>query len=898
MSFSIYTYSNPYEINNEPYWESIRNCAQFCVSQTMVNGLLDNYSELTNGQLSTVQHLVDELYADWDSTRLYIEQYALVDQIITEADIKDKVNAKKIKASLRFNKKNIVDSIRLMFELDIEFAKINIKQLSEEQKYLAAIYKAILEKADNHVFDLSRNITNGQIDSAIRNALKEANKGKSIDRVNSDTVVFHGIHQFTPIILRAIDEISKYKRVVLLFNYQNQYKNIYQTWIDVYSSFDVPIKSQFDNEFRPSILLPNSYKGNLLADKIAFLAEGIYDNDNNLELSSIEVVEFDNITEFSGYVAKVYEDALEEYEQIKKNDESTKSVLYYMKEQFYSANGDVNDILKIYFPEQFGERHFLAYPIGHFFVAVTDMWDVENGGLHIEDLSSIVECLNSGIIPEAMPGELVSTFNLTRGFFEREQNIEGIISKLKKLKKRIRKTFKNNDKEEIDELLKLNYYNISNEEIEKLIKSLEDLNLVAYLFYEDFENEENNFKSFYSKIKDFLENKVLSIDNLEDEFKDVVSRLLNRLNDIDNIETKGTFACLKETMSYYLKQEDKKGHRAKWIVRDFEQIDGDILKSINQKEDTVYHFCCLSDSNMNVAENDRFPWPLDIRFFEYAYEPFDWKYQVYVKAMKEYKNFKRYALVYGLQFNRVKFKLSYIKNEDDKVNELYYMLRILGIKSHPNLLDCINESLSIVEIPELNEETKEAFSEFDYYKWNICKYRFALESIIEGGTKYKDKFLMLKYLEVLVENYVRKTLQGQPVNEAILLQELNIAYDSIVRKFQFTINLDRVDIITNAKNYIMNEVVNKSKTFLDITDNEVEYMKKRKEFIYLKLTSNENPKENILKTKLYGANANKIETSLNASTLKIMEYDKNVAEWCKYCSNKEICLESYKLLDD
>lgn len=37
-----------------------------------------------------------------------------------------------------------------------------------------------------------------------------------------------------------------------------------------------------------------------------------------------------------------------------------------MREQFYSANNSVNDILKVYFPEQFGERHFLAYPIGHF----------------------------------------------------------------------------------------------------------------------------------------------------------------------------------------------------------------------------------------------------------------------------------------------------------------------------------------------------------------------------------------------------------------------------------------------------------------------------------------------------------------------------------------------------
>ena len=57
MSLSIYTYSNPYEINNEPYWDSIRNCAHFCVSQTMVNGLSAVYDELDNGQLATVARL-------------------------------------------------------------------------------------------------------------------------------------------------------------------------------------------------------------------------------------------------------------------------------------------------------------------------------------------------------------------------------------------------------------------------------------------------------------------------------------------------------------------------------------------------------------------------------------------------------------------------------------------------------------------------------------------------------------------------------------------------------------------------------------------------------------------------------------------------------------------------
>ena len=66
-----------------------------------------------------------------------------------------------------------------------------------------------------------------------------------------------------------------------------------------------------------------------------------------------------------------------------------------------------------------------------------------------------------------------------------------------------------------------------------------------------------------------------------------------------------------------------------------------------------------------------------------AQEPVDWKYQVYVKSRKEYKNFKRYALLYGLEFNRSGYKLSYVRRDGDKEQTLYSLLKILGFKIIP-----------------------------------------------------------------------------------------------------------------------------------------------------------------------------------------------------------------------
>ena len=78
---------------------------------------------------------------------------------------------------------------------------------------------------------------------------------------------------------------------------------------------------------------------------------------------------------------------------------------------------------------------------------------------------------------------------------------------------------------------------------------------------------------------------------------------------------------------------------------------------------------------------------ISIDFFEKAYDPLDWKYQVFVKSRKEFKHFKRYALIYGLEFNRCDFRISYVKNTDDKENEIYYMLKLLGIEPDRHLHD-------------------------------------------------------------------------------------------------------------------------------------------------------------------------------------------------------------------
>ncbi len=885
MSFSIYTYSNPYEIDKELYWDSIRNCPHFCVSQTMANGIIGTYREMTAGKVSTVENLVKGLFSYWESSECKIKQYADIDIAIGMLELPEA--EEKIRQSLRFNRKELSNSLRILFELDMDIDEMRLDLMSVEQNYLIQIYKTIKESEMKKNFELKRAFSEEEINAAIIAGMRLEREKADLSGVDCDSIVVHGVHQFSPMILQTLELIAKYKRVILLFNYQNQYKNVYQTWIDVYSSFDLPIKSQFLNEYKPNPLLVASYEGNLLADEMANLVEGRPNREG--QQPQVEYIEFDNNTEFASYVAREFEKALKRQEKAQEKDgENKRSTLYFMKEQFYAANNSVNNILKVYYPGQFGERHFLTYPIGHFFLSITGMWNPNEGGILIEDMNEIIECLNSGLINVKSESALTSVFNRTKEFFSRAETIDQIIELLGKLKKRLAKA--NVSETEKTVCKRLVYFDVAESEIDALVEALRRLDRIAKLFYEDFENKENNFREFYKKIKDFLENRVLEAEDLEDDFRDVVKRVLVRLEEVDKIDASGTFDVLKETMSYYLKQESKKGLSANWIVRDFEQIDGDILKSRRQEPDTIYHFACVSDSDMNVTNRDRFPWPLDVTFFEVAQDPIDWKYQVYVKSRREYKNFKRYALIYGLQFNRVKYKISYVKNVDDKENELFYILKILGAKK--TLPPEVND-IKRTGIPQkltVDIDTSNGYGQYDYFRYRICKYRFLLESTITKRPVFRDHFLLLKYLEILLEDAARVSLQGQIATDDVIMDTLNDVYKKLERRFEFVreVHTERMDAITNAKNYLQKSVLKQSTTFPQVSQKDEIYMKKREEFIYLSFDDSnfsynfkEIPEE-------------KLARELSAEKVNARGYQKSCGDWCRYCAVREICMESYK----
>lgn len=870
MGLKIYTYSNPYEIDCESFWNEIKDCAHFCVSQTMVNGMNQTYPIFKNRQsTATINSLINALYEDWESINTNIRQIMEVDNAISELDYKTTC-LENVKRSLLFNTKSIVSCFRMFKELELDSHLMNKKELNIDQQYLVELYK-IIDKKQNSAFSFKRASSQWFVEKAIDNALLYHKKDVDLNVIDRNRIVIHGIHQFTPAMLVAIEDISKYKDVILLFNYQKQYSSVYDTWMNIYSIFDLPINNQSVNQFVPMPLLINSYQSNVLADYIGHLSNGEF-IDKNKVLNNLEVIEFDNTTEFANYVAMLFDKA----KKTNRQNSHINNPLAFMEEQLYSASGKVNDILRAYFPEQFGERHFLDYSIGHFFVSTTNMWDYETKSVKIENFSDIKECLNSGIIYERNSGQLVSIFNIVEPYVEKENTITGINKKINQLIKNANKKHEDKDK--------VGYFNVDLDSLQELKNALIELEKIINSFFCDFDKEGDNFRRFYKRIRSFIISRIGDINELDEEMHTVIEKLLARLEESD-LPDNGTFNSLKHTMSYYLSQDENTARGAHWIVRNFDQIDGDILRSATQDpEKTCYHFCCLSDKDICTGKDERLPWPLDIKFFEYSYQALDLKYQIFLKSKMEYRNFKRYALLYGLEFNRVGCKLSYVKTEENKENDLFYMLTLLGVNIRNYSSYTSNNYLGHMLIESEEEDIKDAIqliSAEDKMKLKLCPYRFALEGIEQGRTIFRDRFLIHSYLKILIGNSVKKKLNGKPYSDEIIKKSIQEEYDVIEVRFRISDELEKTQLISSVYKEIYGYIssmkkYNKNKNMFPIVSNQIDReMHLKEHFLNISLKEMlDVPKDEEVKQALIDKNF----------------YCKH-GKHCLYCASKDICLE-------
>lgn len=959
MPFKIYTYEDPYKLNKTEFWSEISSLPHFCSARTLVNGLKDIYGDEIKGLICAfddfVQH--DDIYKSWtDNISLRVQQYSRLTSIYSRLHGKQIGNSiidNQFILALMQNQKHFLEALRLFIELNIPAQSIDGSKGNTEQQLFVEILRSV---QNNGIFKFPDTpnlpkikevlvaLAKKEIDDC-RGPEREIKRCERAAELTANqaftSIVVHGIHQFTPVQLRLLLDLDKQGiNIIFLFNYQKKYSKIYSSWNDIYSCFGVPI--QHDTLITEYQMPTMQNPSNALACALGEIWESRTPVNRTLLsqwrqlYKSIQLREFANITEYAHFVSTHVEDAKHrcyEKEPVQIRGSMTLSnakVLNAMTEQVYTANKDVHTLLRIYHPEFSQDRHFLAYPIGQFFSAIYKLWDYERQAICI-DIPALKECLSSKIL-NAAPGEvLLRTFYSLEILFENISTYEEFRSEFAdKFLSNYRKiNSATGENSSLRALSVYNKYKVPEKDILALINAIEEINEIArYLFDQKSDRKDYiDFGSHFQNLEEFLKQRELSLATSKE--RELINALQLRLSQIrpDKSEFSGTFRDLREGLYYYLKQKETEEPAVDWIVKNFEQIDGDILQSkhqFEQEQSKTYHFGCVSDRDMNMTVNDQLPWPLTNEFIRVAYAPVDLQFQVYYTALGERSNFLRYALFYGLCFNRCDVRLSYVKQYGEEETEPYALLSILGFKE-PTVESIESPSATIpMSINIGQEKTKgikyDAFQMMDMY---LCPYKFFLDYVTENSPVVQGNFLYQKQFENLLIEAVWKRIEKQPCTTAAqhLDQLVRDEGDKLKEYFKFWKATEIHDLEHRAYNYLLHEVINKSRGAI-VSAFDSKHMQIRKQFGLAKyiidiseveiknpytkfdsLATTSWPKKEYSLHKLPAQNPPPAQQSLaDALSSEALDYvnqtistDKTAipSDWCTYCVHRGMCMEPF-----
>lgn len=919
----VYSYANPFNIDKADYWDEIKTSPHLCISQTLVQGLTAYFDRTSFTAIDTIQSFLNEFYNEWEnSPENDIAQYVQLSNYINS------ITSEKIKSAMKFNKREVRNALRTCVELDLEPEKFNETQLTEEQIEFKKIYenirkheswrkldnvtsikkvndvnnalKALIVKEINKELGITGKSTRAQREKDLKNKIQEAKieidsnssfgqarikknwqkKLKKYQHLNGlddkeyllieRKIFFHGIHQFTPIIWKLINHLEELGiEAIFLINYNDNYQHVYHTWANIYNQ--ITDKKEFDKNCNED---STSHKelGRMIGD----LLEGKRITRPDLK-EKIQV--FDNLTSFSDYVSDKYEEAK------KKKRNENDNTLKYMSKQFYAVRSEnINEILKVQYPEQFGQRHFLAYPIGAFILGLYNMWNSETKKLEIDD-TNLKECLSIGFWKTDLNTTPISIFDRISLYFKNVTTLDDYICSIEKLKEY---KISLNKMGKIGALFtKMSVYSVSVDELEYFENILKDLKDIAEEVFQIDTNNKVDYKQHFKRLMDtILKRSEAKNDDIDQAEIELVNEIAKKLESSSNLEVKGTIEDLKEALHFYLnrKKEDR-NNSANWIVRDFEQIDGGILLSRSTSRSS-YHYALLSDSNMKGKERQAFNWPITKEMME-SYKGDNTGRDILVTAKEEYKNFLRFSLFYGIYFLSGSIELSFIENSEGEKEVPYFILSMLGLKTEEKNIPVRFDDGKVACFEDDSIDKNIMITELDRQMFSICPYRYLLNSIMENDSYYRNEYQIRYYYIVLLRILAWEKSVEYGLDNAI--KELEDINKSLRNYLPFWNDVDIIDIVNKAKEDLKKGCLNNNGIIKDFR-REIDYVNRKINFLVATYKDKDNNDENLMQ--FYRNKEDDIRNYL--ANNQVNEFNgRKIEKICEYCNQREVCLNHF-----
>ena len=922
----IFTYPDPFELRkNTELWDIITKHPHFCASDTLIQGLNFEYGRTSFGIFLTVQSLLNKVLGEYtNNPRNDVQMFLDVSNYIRNMPDGEMKNA------FRFNIANVVESVKFLIMLECEADKFT-DDISEEQKVLLDIYKTIiklpcvepfndLKNMDKRkIVELAKLTINEEIEYLCNRDLENAKKlgihlpilslqdgyeaikkiiadlktkcqqtpdcsfkpKNHVQELNTaehifslldntcdelfDKIIIHGVHRITPEMYFLFKLLEKNGiEVIFLINYAKNLPNTYRTWHEVYDWCDTTFEYQADVDIA-------SRRDNL-GVSIAKIIEG-----KKMPLKPKEkVTVFSNLTSFTDReVRKCFKKALDA-------SSTPSEALAKMRTQYYAVSGKTsNEILKIYFPEQFNEKPFLSYPIGQFILGVYQMWDFEKNTLCLDD-KSLCECAVSNIYTCKI--NMFNLINNIKLYFSDCETIEEYFNRIKVLSDSIKIINTNN---KFKSLEKLSFFNINLSDLDEFKNFLAFINDTAKRLFRESDNT-IDFGKHFSTLIEIVSTPALKGHALSKTEKDLIDEITKKLSQCTDGEILGNIEDVKDALAFYLSSKTK-GDTSKWIVRDFEQIDGAVLLSRKTKAD-CYHFALLSNAHMTNQDDDVLSWPLSNDMFT-SYDEANSAIPVVTKGLLERRNFLKFSLFYGCFFTKKKIKLSYIQEENGEEQVPYYLLKILGMEMNPykeneyaffldgNDMETDSPTFSTIKV---DEESKELFS--------ICPYKFMQSCVMKAPIKYSNEYHIKYFVSHFMYSYVKSFLSIKDLatqNCKKIEKQIFSEFVKLRRLFPFWDEVVFVDIENHAMEELRKFANNKSSNPFA----EFKYEKRKENFLIAQWSdySNGAKQMNFEKDNINESIITYMQSPLLYPSRKDLPHKKV----CENCNFSEVCLRDY-----
>lgn len=717
MKNRIYTYADLTKIENNTWFSELKDYPQVTVSTDLRKGI-NREDKGYKYKALDFRQVLDYIVPSWTTDETKFQETVILAQYIRERIIKTKdEEEKKWLIGCRRNLSSILSAIILLEE-----AKVNPEDIMPEDKnleFFIELWKYLIER-DTEISEFRTKMQ--EFDSEINtSALLESLFGSSDDK----KLVVHGFYYFTPIQRRVLDAFENQGyELIYLFPFDERYKVANEIWIDTYS-----VKRGLTdfNDWTIEKVGEKSVLGALLEGETATY------NGN------LTVYEYKSILEYVNDMRRVKKDGLAIYSP---------------------AYRKANAILKDFFPEEFGERRLLSYPVGQFVYILNKMWDEDEQTILLDE-DSLRQCFSSGwlSIDEVSSKDYMKDLEYILPFFEKCKTIRewnDRIQLLENIEEYVIEPFKQKVSvhPEADKRWQSVYNNpfnsfsmfaVPQERLNKVLNLISQLiDMAQELFASD---EEIVIGEHIRKLDRLLKQNEKAKDIYSEE-RNIINELFKKFDKTKNSKVKCFPSDIATALSLLLEgsyeDEEMRAHNV-GMVYPMYQVDAANIKNAGK-----VHVCMCDIKEMPGRVKD-YVWPLTEKVIKDAYAKTQNSYlSLLIQIMEVTPICNRYFLYSALKNKNV--ELSWINNMNGKLLVSSPYVQILSVLGGVEISKVQDYKLTYSHVASVEMSAKEASryginddnkhiakeARMDYA---VCPMRYVYGYVLEQYPSYQTTFL-------------------------------------------------------------------------------------------------------------------------------------------------------------